>query len=63
MTKIKITKVYNYPPEVGPHSYSLRPEMGVVDHFPARVCKAAVDAGCAEYVDEPGKKKPRKLEA
>ena len=55
MSKIRVTNVYNYPHERGPRSYSLRPDMGVVDHFPERVCAAAVKAGCAEYVD---KKKP-----
>lgn len=60
MSKIKITKPFDYPHAPGPHSYSLRPEMGEVDHFPERVCKAAVDAGCAEYVDKKPAKNSRK---
>lgn len=54
MPRIRTDRELNFSDPKNKHSYRITPEMGVVKHFPSKVCAALVEKG-AEYV---GKKKP-----
>lgn len=53
MARIKTDKVLAYSDPNSRYSYRITPEMGVVKHFPTRICAALVAKG-AQYV---GRKK------
>ena len=57
MPKLTILKDFTYSERASIHSYVLRPSMGTVSHLPARVCEAAVEAGCAKFAEKTSPKK------
>ena len=48
--RIRALKKYTYIAKGEKHSYTMTPEMGIIKHFPSRVCEAAIKAGAAEEV-------------
>lgn len=46
--RIKTDKVLTFDPKESNFSYTIRPEMGVVRHFPRKVCEALIKMGATE---------------
>lgn len=55
MARIKTDRVLNYSDPKSQHSYCATPEMGVIKHFPKRICEALIEMGAEDVTQRPVK--------